>query len=51
MRWLMMSMGTGKMIVEFFSADMEFSVCKKKYSFIRKSTNFVNIFLKGTHNI
>jgi hypothetical protein len=32
MRWLMMSMGTGKMMVEFFSADMEFSVWNRRQS-------------------
>jgi hypothetical protein len=30
MRWLRMSIGSGKTIVEFFSADIVFRVCKKK---------------------
>ena len=28
-KFVIRSMGSGKMIVEFFSAEMEFSVCKR----------------------
>jgi hypothetical protein len=28
--WEMKSMGTGKMMVEFFSAAIEFNVCEEK---------------------
>ena len=31
MKLLIMSIGTGKIMVEFFSADMELSVCKMIY--------------------
>ena len=31
MKLLIMSIGTGKIMVEFFSADMELSVCKIIY--------------------
>jgi hypothetical protein len=29
-KWVMTSIGSGKMMVEFFSAEIEFNVCKHK---------------------
>ena len=38
MKLLIMSIGTGKIMVEFFSADMELSVCKIIYCKKKSST-------------